>query len=121
MTHEMPDGTKVEDCGGHWASGHNSYMWGDLNGYAPWFMDYWTIFYWGWWISWCPFVGMFIAKISRGRSIAQIIEGTFFVAISYVLFWMAICGGAGIRMERMAEQALGIKIDANGVFEKVDV
>ena len=42
----------------------------------PDWMDAWTMFYWGWWISWCPFVGMFIAKISRGRTIRQFINGT---------------------------------------------
>ena len=38
-------------------------------------MDLWTIFYWGWWISWSPFVGMFIAKVSRGRTLRQFING----------------------------------------------
>ena len=44
-------------------------------------MDSWTIFYWGWWISWSPFVGMFIAKISRGRTIRQFINGKSSVAV----------------------------------------
>ena len=47
---------------------------GEGDGPANW-MDGWTIFYWGWWISWSPFVGMFIAKISRGRTIRQFING----------------------------------------------
>ena len=44
-------------------------------------MDGWTIFYWGWWISWSPFVGMFIAKISRGRTIRQFINGMSLLCI----------------------------------------
>jgi len=47
---------------------------GEGDGPARW-MDSWTIFYWGWWISWSPFVGMFIAKISRGRTIREFING----------------------------------------------
>ena len=47
---------------------------GEGDGPEEW-MDGWTIFYWGWWISWSPFVGMFIAKISRGRTIRQFING----------------------------------------------
>ena len=47
---------------------------GEGDGPADW-MDAWTIFYWGWWIAFSPFVGMFIAKISRGRTIRQFING----------------------------------------------
>ena len=39
-------------------------------------MNSWTIFYWGWWIAWCPLVGMFIAKISVGRTVTEFIGGT---------------------------------------------
>lgn len=45
-------------------------------------MDDWTIFYWGWWIAWAPFVGMFIAKISRGRTVRQIITGAMIGMLS---------------------------------------
>ena len=47
-------------------------------------MDDWTIFYWGWWISWSPFVGMFIAEISRGRTIRQFINGERCKYILYI-------------------------------------
>jgi len=49
------------------------------------FMNTWTIFYWGWWISWAPFVGTFIAKISRGRTIREFITATIIVPIIYIL------------------------------------
>ncbi len=65
-------------------------------------IDDWTMFYWGWWISWSPFVGMFIAKISRGRTIKQFINGTLTAPVLYSIFWMVIFGGAGIRHEREA-------------------
>jgi choline-glycine betaine transporter len=60
----------------------------------------WTIFYWAWWISWTPFVGMFIARISRGRTIRQFVTGVLLVPSVVSLLWFAIFGGAGI-----AEQA----------------
>ncbi|XP_028409336.1 uncharacterized protein LOC114531936 isoform X2 [Dendronephthya gigantea] len=69
---------------------------------APTWMDDWTIFYWGWWIAWSPFVGMFIAKISRGRTVRNFINGTLTAPILYSFLWFCIFGGAGLRMERDA-------------------
>ena len=69
---------------------------------APNWMDEWTIFYWGWWIAWSPFVGMFIARISKGRTIKQFITYTLTIPIIYSFMWFCIFGGAGIRMEREA-------------------
>ncbi len=56
----------------------------------------WTIFYWAWWVSWTPFVGMFIARISRGRSIRQFVTGVLLVPSLVSLIWFVIFGGAGI-------------------------
>ena len=53
----------------------------------------WTIFYWGWWISWAPFVGMFIARISRGRTIREFMVGVMFVPTTIAFFWLCIFGG----------------------------
>lgn len=68
-------------------------------------MNDWTIFYWGWWIAWCPFVGMFIAKISRGRTIKEFINATLTAPIFYTFLWLTIFGGSGLRMERSAALA----------------
>jgi len=68
-------------------------------------MANWTIFYWGWWIAWCPFVGMFIAKISKGRTIRQFINGTMTAPMLYSFLWFSIFGSAGLRMERNAALA----------------
>lgn len=65
-------------------------------------MNEWTIFYWGWWIAWSPFVGMFIAKISRGRTIRQFINATLTAPVAFSILWFGIFGGAGLRMERNA-------------------
>lgn len=56
----------------------------------------WTIFYWAWWVSWTPFVGMFIARISRGRTIRQFVTGVLLVPSMVSLVWFAIFGGSGI-------------------------
>jgi choline/carnitine/betaine transport len=59
----------------------------------------WTIFYWAWWISWTPFVGLFIARISRGRTIRQFVAGVLLVPSLVSLVWFAIFGGAGIHQQ----------------------
>ena len=56
----------------------------------------WTVFYWAWWISWTPFVGMFIARISRGRTIRQFVTGVLLVPSLVSLVWFVIFGAAGI-------------------------
>ncbi|WP_182546809.1 BCCT family transporter [Halosaccharopolyspora lacisalsi] len=60
----------------------------------------WTIFYWAWWISWAPFVGMFIARISRGRTIRQFVGGVILVPTVISLVWFAILGGTAIYQQR---------------------
>jgi choline/glycine/proline betaine transport protein len=62
---------------------------------TSWFSD-WTIFYWGWWISWSPFVGIFIARISHGRTIRQFIAGVMLVPTIAGIMWFSIMGGAGL-------------------------
>lgn len=59
----------------------------------------WTIFYWAWWISWTPFVGMFIARISRGRTIREFVTGVLLVPSAVSLIWFAIFGGAAMHAE----------------------
>ncbi|TDD32203.1 BCCT family transporter [Actinomadura sp. KC06] len=60
----------------------------------------WTIFYWAWWISWSPFVGMFLARISRGRTIRQFVAGVILVPSVVSLVWFAIFGGTAISQQR---------------------
>ena len=56
----------------------------------------WTIFYWAWWISWSPFVGMFIARVSRGRTIREFIVGVMLIPTGFTLIWMGFMGNAGL-------------------------
>jgi choline/carnitine/betaine transport len=69
------------------------------DGTAEWLAG-WTVFYWAWWISWTPFVGMFIARISRGRSIKQFVVGVLLIPSAVSLLWFAIFGGAAINLQR---------------------
>ncbi|MFI6370537.1 BCCT family transporter [Streptomyces sp. NPDC050546] len=68
-------------------------------GVADW-LGSWTVFYWAWWISWTPFVGMFIARISRGRTIRQFIGGVILVPSTVSLIWFAIFGGSAMKMQQ---------------------
>lgn len=56
----------------------------------------WTVFYWAWWISWSPFVGLFIARISRGRTIREFVFGVLFIPLGFTLAWMSIFGNSAI-------------------------
>lgn len=59
----------------------------------------WTIFYWGWWIAWAPLVGIFIARISRGRTIREFMVGVLFVPTAIGFFWLCMFGGNAIWQE----------------------
>ena len=67
-----------------------------------WLAD-WTIFYWAWWVSWTPFVGLFLAKISRGRTIREFVIGVMVVPTTVSLVWFCVFGGTAIR-----EQMTGV-------------
>ena len=56
----------------------------------------WTIMYWAWWISWSPFVGMFIARVSKGRSIREFIVGVLLIPTGFTLIWMGFMGNAAL-------------------------
>nr|WP_277602140.1 BCCT family transporter [Nocardioides sp. KC13] len=66
---------------------------------ATW-LSSWTVFYWAWWISWTPFVGMFIARISRGRTIRQFVAGVLLVPSAVSVLWFCILGGTAIDLQR---------------------
>ncbi|XAS65592.1 BCCT family transporter [Pseudarthrobacter sp. So.54] len=59
----------------------------------------WTTFYWGWWISWAPFVGIFIARISKGRTVRQFVAGVLLVPSTVGFLWFAVLGGTAIHRE----------------------
>ncbi|SNR28458.1 choline/glycine/proline betaine transport protein [Haloechinothrix alba] len=60
---------------------------------------FWQAFYWGWWISWAPFVGVFIARISRGRTVREFVGGVLLVPTIVTFFWFSVLGGSGLYRE----------------------
>ena len=72
-------------------------------------LNAWTLFFWAWWIAWAAFVGMFLARISRGRTIRQFVLGSLLLPFCYILMWVAIFGN----------HALDLVIRGNGEFRDV--
>ena len=77
------------------------------NGTAGEWLSTWTIFYWAWWVSWSPFVGMFLARISRGRSVREFCVGVLLVPAGVSTVWFAIFGGTAIHMEQKGNSISG--------------
>lgn len=78
-------------------------------------MTSWTIFYWAWWISWTPFVGLFIARISRGRTIRQFVTGVLLVPSIVSVIWFCIFGGTAFHVQQEAD-----KVGTPGLVTMVD-
>ena len=89
------------------------------DGMAEW-LSGWTVFYWAWWMSWTPFVGMFIARISRGRTIRQFVTGVLLVPSLVSLVWFAVFGGAAIRMQQNGIDLGGASTPEGQLFGMLD-
>ncbi len=61
-------------------------------------MGLWTLFYWAWWISWAPFVGMFIARISRGRTVRELVCGVLLIPLGFTLVWLSVFGNSALEL-----------------------
>ncbi|MDN5894380.1 MAG: choline BCCT transporter BetT [Nocardioides sp.] len=73
---------------------------------GTWMTD-WTLFFWAWWIAWASFVGLFLARISRGRTIRQFVTGTLVIPFTYILMWVSIYGNAAIDRVRSGDAEFG--------------
>lgn len=83
----------------------------------------WTIFYWAWWVSWSPFVGIFVARISRGRTIREFIFGVLFIPMLLLFFWFTTFGGSAVHMELMGNYGLieAVKADyGSAIFKLIE-
>ncbi len=89
----------VESVGGYAQQLPTLAFFNDTYGGGTWSGD-WTVFYWAWTVTWAPFVGMFVAKISRGRTIREFVVGVLGVPSAFVVVWMAIYGYNAIRIDR---------------------
>ena len=67
----------------------------------------WTLFFWAWWIAWASFVGLFLARISRGRTIREFVAGTLIIPFLYVLMWVSIFGNSAIELVRNGNAQFG--------------
>jgi choline/glycine/proline betaine transport protein len=68
-------------------------------------MSLWTLFFWAWWIAWASFVGLFLARISRGRTIRQFVAGTMIIPFTYIVMWISIFGNAALDRIRGGDDA----------------
>lgn len=73
---------------------------------ADW-MSGWTLFFWAWWIAWASFVGLFLARISKGRTIGQFVVGTLTIPFSYIVMWISIFGNTAVQQIRQGDAAFG--------------
>ena len=73
----------------------------------------WTIFYWAWWVSWSPFVGLFIARVSRGRSIREFVLGTVLAPTLAGFLWFSVFGGTALTLEVMRGIPLSEAVSAD--------
>ncbi|WP_318567789.1 BCCT family transporter [Salinigranum marinum] len=87
-------------------------FWTETPGDAGW-QSGWTIFYWGWWISWSPFVGMFIARISKGRTVREFVLGVLLLPSLFSFFWMSTFGGSALFVELETAGTLVAAVDAD--------
>ncbi len=70
------------------------------------FLVDWTVFYWAWWIAWSPFVGMFIARISKGRTVREFITGVMVLPVIFSFLWFAALGGSALNIELTQDNAI---------------
>jgi choline/glycine/proline betaine transport protein len=83
-------------------------------------MSYWTLFFWAWWVAWAAFVGLFLARISRGRTIRQFVAGTLTIPFAYIVMWMSIFGNAAVDRIRGGDEAFGevaVDFEGRGFYE----
>lgn len=116
----------VQSAGGYLQHLVELTFWTASNQTSDWQSE-WTVFFWGWWLAWSPFVGMFIARISRGRTIGEFVFGVMLVPTLISFLWIALFGGTALHVElfgnggisevvqRDVTQALFTTIEAMGV------
>lgn len=80
----------------------------------------WTIFYWAWWVSWSPFVGMFLARISRGRTIREFVTVILMVPLAVTVVWFSIFGGSAIHAEETGSSIWGDGDATKQLFNLLD-
>lgn len=89
-------------------------LWSDTQNDAGW-QNWWTAFYWAWWLTWAPFVGTFIARISRGRTIRQLVMGSLIIPVLFSFVWIGTFGGAALSYEKDDRLAHQEQVQSQGL------
>ncbi|EKU50030.1 BCCT family transporter [Staphylococcus massiliensis] len=101
----------------------NSFDVAPLNEQKHKWLQTWTIYYWGWWLSWSPFVGIFIARISKGRSIREFISAVLLVPTVISIIWFSVFGMTGLKVGQSHEKILKMKPETQlfGIFNELPI
>ncbi|NBD38595.1 MAG: BCCT family transporter [Verrucomicrobia bacterium] len=102
----------LQNLGGYLDSFFAIAFWTESYAEGQW-QDSWTVFYWSWWISWSPFVGMFIARISRGRTLREFILSVLVIPTLLTFFWISAFGGTAILYEMREVAATASEMKEN--------
>lgn len=100
----------LENLGNYFSSVVEISLWNESFTGGDW-QNNWTIFYWGWWISWSPFVGTFIARISKGRTIKEFILGVLIVPSLITFFWITAFGNSALDIIMNGNDAISTAVD----------
>ena len=87
-----------------------------------WMAD-WTLFFWAWWIAWAPFVSLFLARISRGRTLRQFVIGVLLIPFAFILLWVSIFGNAALSFFKAGDQEfmdLAVELPESGFFNLLE-
>ena len=95
----------VQNTGSYFSSFLDLASWTESYTGTTW-QNNWTVFYWGWWIAWSPFVGMFIARISKGRTVREFILGVLLVPSLVTFFWISAFGSSSIHMALLGDDTI---------------
>jgi choline/glycine/proline betaine transport protein len=85
-------------------------FWTEVDRGSDW-QEEWTLFYWAWWVAWAPFVGLFIARVSRGRKIRDFVMGILLVPTALTGLWLAVFGGTAVYLELYGDARIGEIVD----------
>jgi len=102
----------LENTGNYLQNLPSMSLWAETYDEGGW-QSAWTLFYWAWWIAWSPFVGMFIARVSYGRTIRQYLTGVLLVPVAVTFVWLTVFGNSAIYLEHFAEVGLADAVLAN--------
>lgn len=105
----------IEAIGGYLAELPRLALWNDAFDENPGWQGGWTVFYWAWTITWAPFVGIFVARISRGRTIREFVGGVLALPVAFSLIWFGIFGMASFRAEQEHGKLVDVVVDQGDV------